>query len=233
MVRDVRIRVGRFPVHRSGQLVFAAYHQDIQESKSPLFFLMWFLLNCEFTSWVTFVLLNCFKFRFSLLQMLCTSCWLTIGVVSPVCLLHFPESNQKFLEHWHLAAIWVQSVASSYLILADEQAALGGSNVDGSHYPFLRFSVTFLPDGQMLLILDVPWHLSYLCPYISSLETSACSHTVINITQRKICLYALTTHTYVIRNTIDIVMHRDSQLLLTSLASTEDFPVYEVMQFFH
>ena len=43
MVWDVPIRVGRFPVHCSGQLVSAACHQDVQECKSPLFF----LLNCE------------------------------------------------------------------------------------------------------------------------------------------------------------------------------------------
>ena len=62
-------------------------------------------------------------------------------------------------------------------------------------------------------------------------ETSACSHKVININITKICLYALTTH--VIINSINKVMHTYSQLLLTSLASAEDFPVYEVMQFFH
>jgi len=46
MVRDVPICVGRFPVHRSRQLVFAVCHQDIQECKSPLCF----LLNCEFNA---------------------------------------------------------------------------------------------------------------------------------------------------------------------------------------
>ena len=34
-------------------------------------------------------------------------------------------------------------------------------------------------------------------------------------------------------NSIIKVMHTDSQLLPTSLASAEHFPVYEVMQFFH
>ena len=43
MVWDVPVRVGQFPVHCSGQLVFAAYHQDIQECKSPLFL----FLDCE------------------------------------------------------------------------------------------------------------------------------------------------------------------------------------------
>ena len=44
MLQDVPIRVGRFPVHYSGQLVSTVCYQDIQECQSSLFF----LLNCEF-----------------------------------------------------------------------------------------------------------------------------------------------------------------------------------------
>lgn len=64
--------------------------------------------------------------------------------------------------------------------------------------------------------------LPYAWPYVKHLH--ALIHTVITI---NILIYSI--HTY----SINMVMHTDSKLLLTCLASAKDLPVDEVVQFFH